>query len=64
MLLSLWFGGWLWGIAGVVLAMPLLVAAKALAIELGAQPGAATIGNPGALDHRARVPRSCLRMVA
>jgi len=46
-LLSLWFGGWLWGIAGVALAMPLLVTAKALAIELGAQPGAAAIG-PGA----------------
>jgi predicted PurR-regulated permease PerM len=27
--LGLWFGGWLWGIAGVALAMPLLVAAKA-----------------------------------
>jgi predicted PurR-regulated permease PerM len=32
--LSLWFGGWLWGIAGVVLAVPLLVAARALANEL------------------------------
>lgn len=30
--LSLWFGGWLWGIAGVALAVPLLVTAKALAI--------------------------------
>ena len=28
-LLSLWFGGWLWGIAGVALAMPLVVTAKA-----------------------------------
>ncbi len=36
-LLSLWFGGWLWGIAGVVLAMPLVVSAKALAIEFAAQ---------------------------
>ena len=34
--LSLWFGGWLWGIAGVALAVPLLVAAKALRLELGA----------------------------
>jgi predicted PurR-regulated permease PerM len=41
-LLSLWFGGWLWGIAGVALAMPLLVTAKALAIELAMQPGAET----------------------
>jgi predicted PurR-regulated permease PerM len=35
-LLSLWFGGWLWGVAGVALAMPLVVTAKALAIELTA----------------------------
>jgi predicted PurR-regulated permease PerM len=35
-LLSLWFGGWLWGVAGVALAMPLVVTAKALAIELAA----------------------------
>jgi predicted PurR-regulated permease PerM len=34
--LSLWCGGWLWGIAGVALAVPLLVAAKALRLELGA----------------------------
>ena len=53
-LLSLWFGGWLWGIAGVALAMPLLVTAKALAIELGAQPGAAAIGTPGASTIRSR----------
>jgi predicted PurR-regulated permease PerM len=39
-LLSLWFGGWLWGIAGVALAVPLLVSVKALAIEL--RSGAAT----------------------
>lgn len=40
-LLSLWFGGWLWGIAGVALAVPLLVSVKALAIELrsGAETG-------------------------
>ncbi len=35
-LLSLWFGGWLWGVAGVALAMPLVVTAKALAMELTA----------------------------
>ena len=54
-LLSLWFGGWLWGIAGVALAMPLLVTAKAFAIELGAQPGADAIGTPGATTIRSRV---------
>jgi predicted PurR-regulated permease PerM len=37
-LLSLWFGGWLWGIAGVALAVPVLVSIKSLLIEL---PGAA-----------------------
>ena len=33
-LLGLWFGGWLWGIAGVALAMPLLVSVKAAAQEI------------------------------
>ncbi len=41
--LCLWFGGWLWGIAGVALAVPLLVTARALALGLGgteaAEPG-------------------------
>jgi predicted PurR-regulated permease PerM len=36
--LSLWFGGWLWGIAGVALAVPLLVTAKALGLGLGGAP--------------------------
>ena len=36
--LSLWFGGWLWGIAGVALAIPMLVAAKALRLELDLHP--------------------------
>lgn len=37
--LSLWFGGWLWGIGGVALAVPLLVTARALALGLdGAEP--------------------------
>lgn len=33
-LLGLWFGGWLWGVAGVALAMPLLVSIKAAAQEV------------------------------
>jgi predicted PurR-regulated permease PerM len=36
--LCLWFGGWLWGIAGVALAVPLLVATKALGLGLGGNP--------------------------
>jgi len=42
-ILCLWFGGWLWGIAGIALAVPLLVTAKALGMGLGgtslAEPG-------------------------
>ncbi len=33
-LLGLWFGGWLWGVAGVALAMPLLVSVKAAVQEI------------------------------
>ena len=33
-LLGLWFGGWLWGVAGVALATPLLVSVKVAAQEL------------------------------
>jgi predicted PurR-regulated permease PerM len=32
-LLGLWFGGWLWGVAGVALATPILVSAKVAAQE-------------------------------
>jgi predicted PurR-regulated permease PerM len=47
-LLGLWFGGWLWGIAGVALAMPLLVSAKAALREIersrtAAEPDADTV---------------------
>ena len=43
---SLWFGGWLWGIAGVALAVPLLVTAKALGLGLCAS-GTAETGQAG-----------------
>lgn len=33
-LLGLWFGGWMWGVAGVALATPLLVTVKVAAEEL------------------------------
>ena len=42
-ILCLWFGGWLWGIAGVALAVPLLVTAKALRLGLGAAESAETV---------------------
>jgi hypothetical protein len=34
-LLGLWFGGWLWGVPGIALAMPLLVSIKAGLREAG-----------------------------
>jgi len=52
-LLSLWFGGWLWGIAGVALAMPLVVSAKALAMELAGEPGASEAGGATTMRSRA-----------
>ena len=51
--LSLWFGGWLWGIAGVALAVPLLVAAKALRLELGASEPTEAAG-PGGRESTVR----------
>jgi predicted PurR-regulated permease PerM len=33
-LLGLWFGGWMWGVAGIALAMPLLVSVKAALREV------------------------------
>jgi Predicted permease len=33
-LLGLWFGGWLWGVPGIALAMPMLVSVKAAAQEV------------------------------
>ena len=33
-LVGLWFGGWMWGIAGVALAMPILVSVQAAAQEI------------------------------
>ena len=43
--LSLWFGGWLWGVAGVALAVPLLVTAKALAMGIGGLEPAEAAGS-------------------
>jgi predicted PurR-regulated permease PerM len=40
-LVGLWFGGWLWGVAGVALAMPVLVSVKAAAQEIARARAAA-----------------------
>lgn len=52
--LSLWFGGWLWGIAGIALAVPLLLTAKALATELGGTSVDAPV--PPVEEDRGRLP--------
>ena len=54
--LSLWVAGWLWGIAGVALAVPLLVTAKALGLGLGAAEAAETteVGDRGQHATRGR----------
>jgi hypothetical protein len=50
-----WFGGWLWGIAGVALAVPLLVSIKALTIELGSRT-ATEPGESSLLESTAESP--------
>ncbi|HZN36710.1 MAG TPA: AI-2E family transporter [Pirellulaceae bacterium] len=52
-ILAILFGGWLWGIAGIALAMPLVVTAKALIMELALQ-GADTRASPDATTMRSR----------
>jgi predicted PurR-regulated permease PerM len=52
-LLGLWFGGWLWGIPGVALAMPLLVSVKAAAQEI-ARSRSAELVEPDAETVRTR----------
>jgi len=63
-ILCLWFGGWLWGIAGVALAVPLLVTAKALRLGLGAAESAETVetttrsGSPSGFGRYGAKPES------
>jgi predicted PurR-regulated permease PerM len=52
-LLGLWVGGWLWGIAGVALAMPMLVSVKAAAQEIARSRSAERI-EPNAETVRTR----------
>jgi predicted PurR-regulated permease PerM len=52
-LLGLWFGGWLWGVAGVALAMPVLVSVKAAAQEI-ARSRRADLAEPDAETVRTR----------
>ena len=50
--LALWFGGWFWGVAGIVLAVPSLVALKVAAEH--SKQGAPLVAflSPGAGKHR------------
>jgi predicted PurR-regulated permease PerM len=48
--LGLWFGGWLWGIAGVALAVPAMVAIKAILnarLQYGSEGSASAVADPG-----------------
>jgi predicted PurR-regulated permease PerM len=51
-LLALWLGGWLWGVAGMVLALPLLLALK-VATRRGTRPLAQTRATASAADESA-----------
>lgn len=52
-LLGLWFGGWMWGVAGVALAMPVLVSVKAAAQEIARMRRAEAQPEPGTVRSRA-----------
>ena len=57
--LALWFGGWLWGIAGIVMAIPLLVTLKVVAEHSNrGQPLVEFLspGRPGKIKARRAVP--------
>lgn len=52
-LLGLWFGSWLWGVAGVALAMPMLVSIKAAAREIARSRAGTAPGDPDTVRTRA-----------
>jgi predicted PurR-regulated permease PerM len=52
-LLGLWFGSWLWGVAGVALAMPMLVAIKAGAREISLSRAGTAPADPDTVRTRA-----------
>jgi predicted PurR-regulated permease PerM len=61
--ITLWFGGWLWGIAGVMFALPVLVAVKVAAAQGGGGmvlrflgPASSTVEEAEALRSRLHVP--------
>ena len=51
-LVSLWVGGWLWGVAGVVFALPVLLAAKVAASQAGNHGVVARFLGPAAPQSR------------
>ncbi|MBV8495922.1 MAG: AI-2E family transporter, partial [Gammaproteobacteria bacterium] len=66
-LLSLWAGGWLWGVAGVIFAVPALVAARVAAAH-GAQGNAALMflssgfaSGSGAVTGKTKAPDTAIK---
>ena len=59
--LALWFWGWLWGVAGMVLATPLLLAAKAITCQVPGFERIARILSPTPTPSRVQVAAQRLR---
>jgi predicted PurR-regulated permease PerM len=61
--LSLWFGGWFWGIAGVILALPALVGLKVVAEQSNSKNGRILFEllSPGARKERLFIRRRVAR---
>ncbi len=60
--ITLWFGGWLWGIAGVMFALPVLLAIKVAAARSGAGVVLRFLGPAISSLDEAEVPRSRLQV--
>jgi predicted PurR-regulated permease PerM len=59
---TLWFGGWLWGIAGVMFALPVLLAIKVAAARSGAGAVLRFLGPAISTLDEPEVPRSRLQL--
>jgi predicted PurR-regulated permease PerM len=59
--LALWVWGWLWGVAGMLLATPMLLALKALSCQVGGMERVARILSPSPAPSRVQVAADRLR---
>lgn len=60
--ITLWFGGWLWGVAGVMFALPVLLAIKVAAARSGAGVVLRLLGPAISSLDEAEAPRSRLQV--